>query len=484
MKEIRQYFINWESNLSSYLKGYIYDERNNLNPCRSMFQELKTFVLEWVSGEFKEKIVLLPGIRGVGKTTLLAQIYFLNNYLKQAKEFKLFNGIRNKIYISADDLIYKNSDLNEFLNFYEEYLGASFENLKEKTLILIDEIHYDKKWALFLKLLYDRTKGHKNVLVLATGSSALLLQLSPDLARRACIEKVLPLNFAEFLMLKYQKFPDRELKQGLFKKVFFSSTAKKVFSSFSKSEMSLTNFLSQLPDKTELIVNNYLELGSFPFNIKTQNRTYAFEKVKTVIDKVVEKDILELKSFDVETIAKIPLILSLVSNSDQVNLTNVSKSISIHIDTLRKVLQTLVKSELLIKVPSYTKAYKQVRKPLKYLFLSPAIRASILNGMFPSGLKGKLLEDYCGLIFIKNFLTEDGSRIFYDSSEGGADFILRFRNGRKIIIEVGFNKEDISQIEWTAKKVKPNYSILVGSKNLEMVGNSIVKVPLIYWMLL
>ncbi|MCD6413220.1 MAG: ATP-binding protein [Elusimicrobia bacterium] len=481
MKEMKQYFVSWDGNLSSFLKGYIYDEENSLNPCRLVFHELKSFILRWVNGEFDEKIVLLPGIRGVGKTTLLAQIYFLSNYLKQAKEFKLFNEIKNKTYVSADNLFFRNSDLNEFLNFYEEYIGASVENLKEKTLILIDEIHYDKKWALFLKLLYDRTKGHKNILVIATGSSALLLRASPDLARRAITKKVLPLNFTEFLMLKYRKFQKKPPR--IFQKIFYSRSAKEVFSFLRKKEIEFVKFVSQLPARPEVILNNYFEFGSFPFNIKTGNRTLAFEKVKTVVDKVVEKDILELSSFDAETIAKIPIILSLVADSDQVKLTNVSASASIHIDTLRKLLQTLVKSELLMKIPSYTRTYKQVKKPMKYLFLAPSIRAAILNGILPAKLKGKMLEDYSSLLFAKDF-GSDNPRIYYDSSKGGADFILKFKNGRKIIIEVGFSKEDISQIKFTAKKVSPDYSILVGSKSLEIVDNSIVKIPLMYWMLM
>lgn len=93
----------------------------------------------------------------------------------------------------------------------------------------LDEIHYDRKWVLFLKTLYDRTKSHKNILVIATGSSALLLQSTPDLARRVIVEKIYPLNFLEYLILKYKKYPIKGLKQELYEKVFFSLTAQQVF---------------------------------------------------------------------------------------------------------------------------------------------------------------------------------------------------------------------------------------------------------------
>lgn len=483
MKDIKKYFINWQNSLSQNLEGYIYDEQRKLNPTRFILVKLKSYILKWVTNEFQEKIILLPGIRGVGKTTLLAQIYFLHKYL-DTKELHLWNNILNKVYITADNLFLNNLTLNDFFMFYEQYIGSSFENLKQKTLILLDEVHYDKKWGLFLKTLYDRTKSHKNVFVIATGSSALLLQSTPDIARRSVIEKLYPLNFLEYLILKYQKYPIKELYKELSDKIFFSANAQQVFSYLKQQESEILRFWTKIPEKYEIIVNKYFEIGSFPFNLQVENKTLAMEKVITIIEKIIEKDILELKRFDMNTISKIPNILFLISNSDQVNLSNISRTLSIHIDTLRCVLSTLTKSELIMKIASLGKSYAQARKPLKYLFLSPAIRNCILRNIVPDELKGKLLEDYCALLFAKNLISFNGPQIFYDAAEGGADFILRFKDGRKIVIEVGFNKEEIDQIKFTSKKVKPNYGILVGSENLDLVDNFIVKIPLNYWLLI
>ncbi|MEN3014387.1 MAG: AAA family ATPase [Endomicrobiia bacterium] len=484
MKDIKEYFINWQNSLSQNLEGYIYDEQKHLNPNRFIFVKLKSYILKWLKNEFQEKIILLPGIRGVGKTTLLAQIYFLNKYLNKIDEFRLFDQIINKVYITADNLVLNNLTLKDFFNFYEQYIGSSFENLNKKTLILIDEVHYDKNWVLFLKTLYDRTKSHKNILIIATGSSAVLLQTTSDLARRSIVEKLYPLNFLEYLILKYQKYPIKGLKQELSEQIFFSSNAEEVFSYLKQQESEILQFWSNLPEKQEIVINRYFEIGSFPFNLYIENKTLAIEKVMTIIDKVIEKDILELKRFDVETITKIPNILLLISNSDQVNLTNISKTLSIHIDTLRRVLEVLAKSEVIIKIPSFGKAYSQARKPLKCLFLSPSIRYCLLRGAVPNEIRGKLLEDYIALLYAKSIASLNNPQIFYDSSEGGADFILKFSDGRKIVVEVGFNKEALNQIKFTSKKVKPNYSIIIGSQKLELVDNSIVKIPLIYGMLI
>ena len=57
-------------------------------------------------------------------------------------------------------------------------------------------------------------------------------------------------------------------------------------------------------------------------------------------------------------------------------------------------------------------------------------------------------------------------------------FILTLNNNENIVIEVGFSKEEIKQVENTLKKVNGIYGIIFGSKNLEIVNDKIVKVPL------
>lgn len=74
--------------------------------------------------------------------------------------------------------------------------------------------------------------------------------------------------------------------------------------------------------------------------------------------------------------------------------------------------------------------------------------------------------------------------VFYDASEKGADFILKFSDGSKMVIEVGFNKEDTYQVKNTIKKIGANYGIVIGSQKLELVEDKILKVPLKYWLLI
>ena len=72
----------------------------------------------------------------------------------------------------------------------------------------------------------------------------------------------------------------------------------------------------------------------------------------------------------------------------------------------------------------------------------------------------------------------------YDKAEGGADFVLTLNDRSNIVIEVGFNKEKTIQVEKTMKKVKSRYGLVIGSNNLELVNNTIVKIPLKFFMLI
>ncbi len=46
---------------------------------------------------------------------------------------------------------------------------------------------------------------------------------------------------------------------------------------------------------------------------------------------------------------------------------------------------------------------QKLKKLLKFLFISPSLKISILSGLLPLEVKGKILEDYLALVFVKDF---------------------------------------------------------------------------------
>jgi len=131
----------------------------------------------------------MPGLRGVGKSTILYQIY---DYLINTQNI----DNNNILFLDVDELTSNyNAQIQDVFQKYIEYYHNSIPTaLEEKIFLLIDEAHYDKNWARFAKTLFDKSS---NIFMLFTGSSALELESNTDAVRRMKIERIYPMNFRE-----------------------------------------------------------------------------------------------------------------------------------------------------------------------------------------------------------------------------------------------------------------------------------------------
>ncbi|RME58096.1 MAG: hypothetical protein D6780_07335, partial [Candidatus Dadabacteria bacterium] len=204
-EKVESFYRLWQSELDKFLAGYLYDEEGSLNPTRYIFSYYLSLLKKFTEDRLEEieKINLVSGIRGVGKTTLLAQLYYASRFIPSPQEFictSITAQNYEKIYLDVSRLAEEGITLTEFFNYYQESREIKFVDLKQKLLILLDEVHYDEKWGLFLKNVFDATKSHKNILIIATGSSALRLKLNPDLSRRSLSKELYPLTFNEYIL--------------------------------------------------------------------------------------------------------------------------------------------------------------------------------------------------------------------------------------------------------------------------------------------
>jgi len=480
---ISQYLQNQLSRSPALLKAYAQDEQGNKYLARNMFILVEKLIKDFIEGQKEIRIVSIPGLRGVGKTTLLAQLFL-----------KFFpHHSENMLYISADQVVNEfRSDLYSIFEEYQKILGTSFERLDHDLFIFIDEIHFDKKWAAALKSLYDKSK---RVFVVCTGSSALSLQSTTDLARRVFFERLYPMNFTEYTLLKTKyefskkkgikiKFPIKGLKDSIKNALFYSHDASQCFSNLKDLENQVKKYWSGIDN---LEIDKYLRFGTMPYalTIKDEQRVHLLTNQQ--IDKIVEKDLPELGKFDTNTLAMIKNILLLVSGSDELSITNLSNTLKgLSMVTLINVLEALEKAEMLIRVYPYGSTYKKVRKPSKYHFMTPAVRHTLLTivegeSAFES-YKGKYLEDIIALTLYREFNQKLASPTFYDSAKGGADFILKLSN-KKIAIEVGYGSKGVGQAQATLEKIKGDYGLVISDSNLNM-EDKIVKVPLKYFLLI
>ncbi|MCK4635243.1 MAG: ATP-binding protein [Candidatus Moranbacteria bacterium] len=478
-KKIENFYIEWKANLDDYLSGYIFNEKKELRKTRFVYIELKKYLDDLLNNSLSEenKIIVLPGIRGVGKTTLLSQLYFYEKFNKTK------NNLDEKIYISVDRLLSEKISLQEFISYLEKNIWSGLSNSSKKILLLIDEIQYDEKWDLFLKLLFDKTKGNNNILIVATGSSAIFLnQKNKDLVRRSKTKRILPEKFSENLFLHENVELDDKLSKKIKNSIFNKNNAEEVYNSLVNLQSSIVKELSKIKN-LQFIKNNYFLRGAFPFSAEMENKSSALERIKNmVLTNIIQRDLILSGDFDAETLVRIPDVLFLLANSSEISTGNLANTLKIHSSTVNKILASLVDAEILFEVKPYGQPYKQVKKSSKYLFISSNIRAGLLNGIFGDDIKGSLLEDYVALICSKELFRE--IIVYYDYGSGGADFILRFSSKDEIVIEIGFGKEEIKQVEKTILKSnnRTKYGIVIGSEKLDIIGN-IVKIPLDYFLL-
>jgi uncharacterized protein len=481
--QINQYLQNQINRAPALLRAYAQDDQGSKYLPRNMFIRVEKTIKDFIEGQKEIRIVSIPGLRGVGKTTLLAQL-FLNFFPRYSKDM---------LYISADQVVNElNSDLYSVFQEYQKIIGTSFEKLDHDLFIFIDEIHFDKKWASALKTIYDKSK---KVFIVCTGSSALSLQSTTDLARRVIFERLYPMNFTEYILLKTKyefskddsleiKFPIKGLKKSVKEALFYSSDINQCFSNLKNLENQIRKYWLGIDS---LEIDKYLRFGTMPYALTIKNEQKVHILSNQQIDKVVEKDLPELGKFDTNTLSMIKNILLLVSGSSEVSVTSLANTLKgISTVTLMNVLEALEKAEMLIRVYPYGSTYKKVRKPSKYHFMTPAVRHTLLTIIEGESAfenhKGKYLEDIIALTLYREFSQRLASPTFYDSAKGGADFILKLSD-RKIIIEVGYGNKGIKQAKNTLEKKKGDYGLVISDSGLD-IKDEILKVPLRYFLLM
>jgi hypothetical protein len=475
--QILKYVQSQIAQAPSRLRGHITDPAGKTYPQRHIYKKLEKHLQDFVSGRSEQRWVVVPGLRGVGKTTVLSQL-FLDLFSK-------YDPLRI-LYVSLDEVTgLLNSNLMETLEAYETILGQSFERLQEPVFIFIDEVQYDPKWGLALKSLYDRSK---KVFICCTGSSAVSLQTNPDIYRRVIMAKLYPLSFPEYQMLRQGIFPVKGLKERLKQIIYFSKTTKEIYESLKSLEGEILQYWSRV-DKLE--IQQYLSSGTLPFALQINNPNQVYESINGLLDKIVQKDIESLKSFNSQTIQSIKRLLFLLADAnDALSVSKLPNLLGIEsLPTIQKVFSVLEQAELLIRVAPYGSQKSKLNKPSKYLFMSPSIRMALLGlvGKEATHLTrmGKLLEDATALHFNREFVGAGLGRLSYDAAQGGADFILQIANQKEIVVEVGIGKKDTTQVKRTMEKIKCQYGIVISDGNLaHFEKDNIVCIPLSYFLLM
>lgn len=459
--------------------------------------------------------IIMPGLRGVGKTTLLAQLYCHPDLDQET----------NKFYLSLDQPDSRGVNYNSLAGAIERRLGRRLHEVDGKLFVFLDEVHFwSGDWAADLKFFYD---GCRHLFLVCTGSSALRLNMTPDSARRADLIQVLPLDLTESIRLSLERRQQSDdssnqpakirsaitylnsqstaklgddLRQGLFE----SKKAEEVYNHLEKLQKRVDQHwanLSDEPDQVAVIIesyiNNYLTL---PRAVVSQANCYpppisqsgpdidpdqavlVHDQIRRTMGTVLEKDLEIIRDFDAKTRDSILDFLRLLAHSDTISLSKISRHLSTGlesgpaINTIRAALRALTQAEILTEIPAWGSAFGRATKPAKYLFATPALRLAMspFRGRVESQpdergdrLSGRLLEDAVGMYIKRLFIAQSlPSLVAYDARSGGADFLISKTTDRRrtVVIEAGWSKASHQQINRTFSRLKsPGYGLVVSA---------------------
>ncbi len=451
----------------------------NTKKHRLKYYKIKKHMDKFLSEEeYYHRFIVMPGLRGVGKTTILYQLY---NYLKNEKNI----NTNNIFYLDVHDLKSSfNTDVKTIFNlFIEEKHQKTLVTLDEKIFLLVDEAQLDENWAKYAKLIFDKTS---NVFMIFTGSSALDLELNTDAARRITREQIFPCNFQEYLLLKHKiNLPKSNIKYLILRR------DEESINKAIEYEKQIKDNLLDLENDINLEFKKFLHYQSFPFTLNI-NEINSYQLINEVIEKIVSDDLKDFYSFNQVTNNTILRLITYLATkkSGDTSHTKIAQSLELSTKTVKKILEILEKSQLIFSINAYGSSGKMLKKPQQHLFLSPSIKTAINYRVGRYDIN----HEKCFSVLAENLIASkifgltnesmESLALFYDADKKGVDFLIKHLD-MVIPLEVGIGKKTKSQLTISKNKYNSNYGILVSNRTSEIrFHNNILYIPLLTFALM
>lgn len=280
-----------------------------------------------------DRLIVIKGQRGVGKTTLLLQ------YLKSEVQ-----NHSEALYITLDDIYFTNTSLSELA---EDFVLNGGKHL------FVDEVHRYPNWSTEIKNIYD---FYPDLKVVATGSSAIAIhEGEADLSRRASVYHLQTLSLREYIALT----------QGVdLNPVDFQD----VIQNHEKIAADLNQKIKPI-----LVFNAFLRNGSYPF--AKQEDPLFYDKLKTIVNLIIDNDITAVENITYESRIKIKKLLYLISTSVpfKPNIAELSKKVGTSRDVLLKHLHLLSQSGIINLLTQSGVGNSIMQKPDKIYINNPSL---------------------------------------------------------------------------------------------------------------
>ena len=466
-------FITHQINETQFLlNDSLYYNNQKFNP-RSEFKQITDYINDFLQGNNINRFITLPGLRGVGKSTILLEIY---DYLVNEKNIKP----ENILYISCEQL--NNIEKCDIYSTIEDYIKnfhqSSLKTLNHEIFLLIDESHYDKNWSIAGKMIYDQSK---KVFMIFTGSSALNLDYDAEASRRIINYKINPLNYTQHLNLKYGYFPI-EFSNSLHD-LIFSGNVENAIELEEKTNRDLLN----LREYTSTDWDIYFKFGGFPQVMFDERRREIIKKMFSSVDTVIRKDIGTIKNITTDTQNHAMRILKFMAQKDpgDVSQNKLSSELKCSFSTINTLFYLFEKTQLLFHFDNYGGINHRIKKAQQYYFATPSIRHCI-NLNF--GVTNLTIDEYDGILF-ENFVASSIFNLinnenffdfnaYYEKRKGGVDFLVKKSFENPIPIEVGNKNKDKRQVIRAMNIHDSPHGIIVSKRDSIEKDGDVIYIPI------
>ena len=289
----------------------------NLDFVRSLMDEI----------DWNERLLMIKGQKGVGKTTLMTQRILMMFGPTNTSEV---------LYVSLDNIYFSNHRLLDFIEQFHAQGGK---------YLFLDEVHKYSGWSIEVKNAYDEfTDLH----IVLSGSS--LINLSDgeaDLSRR-CITYFMPgLSFREFLAMFHQKS-------------FRRRTLQDILTDGNSICAEVNAQVRPLP-----LFSDYLHYGYYPFLAEGRNNYYT--RIENIVNTTIEVELPQLRNTDIGNTRKMKSLLAILSSNAPFALDTVKLSAMAGLSrtTLLQYLQILSDARMLQLLYSDVTNVKRLQKPDK-----------------------------------------------------------------------------------------------------------------------
>lgn len=361
-----------------------------------------------------QEIVVLTGMRQVGKTTLCRMLF---NEIESNN--KVFLDIENPV----EQKIFEEQDFNNIWANLQPY-GIS---KKEKAFLFLDEIQAMPGIVKAIKYLYD----HYQVKFFLTGSSSFYLKnLFPEsLAGRKIVYELFPLDFEEFLVFKgaekifYPTFPEKEKNKN-----------EVVYEKFKK------------------FYDEYLNYGGFPKVVLTDDLEQKKEQLNDLFKSYFEKDVRLITDFREIHAFRDLLFLLMQRVGSRLEISKLASEVGASRQTISSYLSFLEGTYFISLISPFTRNVdREISRTKKIYFCDNGI----LNH-FAKLSEGALFENA-----IFQNLRKYGKVNYYQRRTGvEIDFILAEKNIALEIKQTG-REEDQEKLTRLAKDLKISESYLI-----------------------